>query len=234
MDPSEFLVFDCNYLNRIKYRKQIIKDNPDQAICIANEQRIRPAVIELYTYLLATYLPKRFPQLFRLHFTSFNTGSQFMFENIVTGEVYPTVPTSVTSTYNVLRTLGNVIDEDFLFLLPQENSEDPKYVLEALVCVCPSGWDPKEKIGQPLASIHGPVPGYKDKLEGSMDRYFKSLEVGKYVKRSNWAISQHEDLFLPDSETNHGREGVEAVALKEIDPDKVNDNRGHIRGHLLT
>lgn len=217
------MVFDSNYENRIKYRKQIISDHPDTAICIANEERIRPAVIELYKYLLATYLPKRFPELFKLHFASFNTGSQFMFENVMTNEVYPTVPTSVTTTYSLLRTLGKVIDEDFLFLLPQEDSEDPKYVLEALVCVCPSGWDPKEKIGKPLASIHSPVPGYKDKLEGSMDRYFKALEVGKYVKRSNWAISQHKDLFLPDSETNHGREGAEVKALKEIDPDKVSN-----------
>lgn len=228
MDPSELLVFDSNYASRLKYRKQIILDNPDQAICIADEERIRPAVAELYTYLLATYLPKRFPDLFRLHFTSFNTGSQFMFENTVTNEVYPTAAASVASTYSLLRTLGKVIDEDFLFLLPQENTDDPKYVLEALVCVCPSGWNPKEKIGKPLAAIHGPVPGYKDKLEGSMDRYFKSLEVGKYVKRSNWAISQHEDLFLPDSETNHGTEGAEVVAVKDIDPDKVSRSNDEV------
>lgn len=189
-------------------------------------------MIELYTYLLATYLPKRFPDMFKLHFTSFNTGSQFMFENTLTKEIYPTVPTQATSTQNLLRTLGNVIDEDFLFLLPEDDGDDPKYILEALVCVCPSGWDPKEKIGKRLASIHTPVPGYKDKLEGSMDRYFKSLEVGKYVKRSNWAISQHEELFLPDSNTNHGVEGEEIVQLTEIDPDKVGDYRIH-RRHML-
>lgn len=202
------------------------------AIAIADEQRIRPAIIELYTYLLATYLPKRFPELFRLHFTSFNTGSQFMFENTVTNEIYPTVPTQATSTYNMLRALGNVIDEDFLFLLPEEEGDDPKYVLQALVCVCPSGWDPREKIGTRLATIHTPVPGYKDKLEGSMDRYFKSLEVGKYVKRSNWAITQHEDLFLPDPHTNHAAEGEEVMQLKEINPDKVRDDHPKHHGNI--
>lgn len=214
-------MFDSNYEDRLKYRKRIIMENPDAAICIADDQRIRPAVTELYTYLLATYLPKRFPTLFKLHFTSFDTGSQFMFENLVTKEIYPTVPTQATSTYNMLRTLGKVIDEDFLFLLPEENSEDPKYILEALVCICPSGWDPKEKIGSRLATIHKPVPGYKDKLEGSMDRYFKSLEVGKYVKRSNWAISQHKELWLPDPSTNHSHEGEEVKQLKKINPDEV-------------
>lgn len=217
-------MFDCNYENRLKYRKRIIRDNPNIAIGVADEQRIRPAIVELYTFLLATYLPKRFPKLFKLHFTSFETGSQFMFENLVTGEIYPTVPTQATSTHNILRTLGNVLDEDFLFLLPEEESEDPKYVLQALVCVCPSGWDPRQKLGTRLATIHQPVPGYKDKLEGSMDRYFKSLEVGKYVKRSNWSIVQNEELFLPDPDTNHSHGDSEVDAAKEIDPDKV---RGH-------
>ena len=31
----------------------------------------------------------------------------------------------------------------------------------------------------------GPVPRYKEKLQKSMDRYFTSIPVGKYVKRAN-------------------------------------------------
>jgi hypothetical protein len=36
-----------------------------------------------------------------------------------------------------------------------------------------------------LRDIHGPVPGYKEKLEKSMDRFFEKLEVGRVVRRSN-------------------------------------------------
>jgi len=122
--------------------------------------------------------------------------------------------------------LGAVIDEDFLFLLPEEESEDPKYILEAYVCICPSGWSPPEKLGKRLAAIHEPVPGYKDKLEGSMDRYFKGLEKGRYVKRSNWSITQHAELFLPDVNTNHGREEDVVEELESIDPEKVRQVEG--------
>lgn len=223
MNPSELLAMDRTYADRLQYRSKIFKESSDIAIGVHDDKRVRSAVVELYKFLLGTYLPKRYPSMFKLHFTSFETGDQFMFENLVTKQIFPTVPANVTPTETLLRTLGVTIDTDFLFLLPEDESEssDPKYVLQAYVCVCPSGWDPREKLGKRLATIHGPVPGYKDKLEGSMDRYFKALEVGKYVKRSNWAITEHEELFMPDPESNHGREGTESKAVLEINPDKV-------------
>lgn len=54
-----------------------------------------------------------------------------------------------------------------------------------------------------------------------MDRYFKGLEVGKYVKRSNWSITQYNELFLPDANTNHGKEDDAAEELQSVDPEKV-------------
>lgn len=214
---------DRTYADRLQYRSKIFRESSHIAIGVHNDDRIRPAVLELYTFLLGTYLPKRFPQMFKLHFASFETGDQFMFENLITKQIFPTAPTKVTTTETLLRTLGVTIDTDFLFLLPEvaSESDDPKYVLQAYVCVCPSGWDPREKLGKRLAAIHGPVPGYKDKLEGSMDKYFKNLEVGKYVKRANWGITEHEELFMPDPDSNHGREGAETKAALEINPDKV-------------
>lgn len=214
---------DCTYADRVKYRSKIIREHPEIAVGIHDHSRIRPAVRELYTYLLSHYLPKRYPTMFKLHYASFETGDQFMFENLVTKQVFPTNPTGLTSTETLLKTLGMTVDEDFLFLLPEEKSEseDPKYVLQAYVVIGPSGWDPSEKLGKRLAAIHGPVPGYADKLESSMDRYFKGLEVGKYVKRSNWSITQREELFMPDPGSNHAHEGEQVQAVREIDPNKV-------------
>ena len=59
----------------------------------------------------------------------------------------------------------------------------------------PAGFSTRDNCGQPLASIHKPVPGYKAKLEKSMDRYFAKMEVGQAVKRANWSISTNEELF---------------------------------------
>ncbi|KAK5950442.1 hypothetical protein OHC33_008385 [Knufia fluminis] len=221
LNPSELITMDRTYSDRIAYRKRIIRESGDVCIGVNDDKRVGPAVRELYTFLLGTYLPKRFPNMFKLHYASFETGTQFMFENLITKQVFPAQPAQVTSTRILLQTLGSIVDEDFLFLLPEEDSEDPKYTLEAYVCICPSGWNPPDKLGRRLAAIHGPVPGYADKLEGSMDRYFKSLEVGKYVRRSNWSITQHEELFSPDPNTNHGKADSEEKALTEVDPGKT-------------
>lgn len=224
---------DRTYHDRIKYRSKIIRESSDICIRIHNEARIRPAVVELYTYLFSHYLPKRFPSMFKLHYANFNQGNQFMLENLITRKVFPAQPDAIVPTDILLKTMGMTIDEDFLFLLPEEESEssDPKYVLQALVVIAPSGWDPREKIGKRLADIHTPVPGYKDKLESSMDKYFKGLEVGKYVKRSNWGITQHEDIFMPDPGSNHAKEDEEVMAVAEIDPDKVSTSDTRLYGN---
>jgi len=233
---------DRTYADRIAYRKRIIKDSNDICVGVNNDTAIAPAVRELYTFLLGTYLPKRYPTMFKLHHASFETGDQFMFENLVTKQVFPTQPSSTTSTRTLLQTLGSTVDEDFLFLLPENEGEDPKYKLEAYILIAPSGWNPRDKLGKRLAAIHGPVPGYADKLEGSMDRWFKGLEVGKYVKRSNWTITQREDLFMPDPNSNHGREGQNEAVIERIDPEKVSKRHLHVptsaepsvrRQHLL-
>lgn len=66
-----------------------------------------------------------------------------------------------------------------------------------------------------LRDIHRPVPGYKEKIELSMDRFFARLPVGKVVKRANWAITTHSRLFVPSG--NHLYEGDDAVEEK-VDP----------------
>jgi hypothetical protein len=57
--------------------------------------------------------------------------------------------------------------------------------LQGYVTCFPAGFNTKEKFGLKLRDIHKPVPGYKEKLELSMDRTFDRLEVGKVIKRSN-------------------------------------------------
>lgn len=220
LDPSELILMDKNYADRITYRKQIMVANPDLAIGVNDHLRIGPAVRELYTYLLGTYLPKRYPGMFKLHFAQFETGKQWMCENLVTKEVYP-VATSATSEVRILLlTLGKTIDEDFLFLLPEQDGDDPKYVLQAFVTCCPSGFDSSQKLGLRLADIHEPVPGYADKIAGSMDKYFKNLQAGKYVKRANWAVTTHGELFVPGTGklANHAKKGEEITPMQEIDP----------------
>jgi Protein of unknown function (DUF3445) len=217
---------DKNYQTRINYRRRIIDENPSIALSINNDSRIRPAISELYTFLTGTYLPLRYPTMFKIHHTDFEYGKATVLQNLVTGEMIPTSATGPsTPTSALLKTLGRHLDEDFLLLLPEEgmhNTKDAKYVLEAYMACCPSGFNPADKIGKKLRDIHGPVPGYDAKLAKSMDRFFEVVEVGRYVKRVNWSVSMNEELFQPGLGTNHAHAGDEVAEFNgELDPEKV-------------
>ncbi len=228
--PSDLLLMDKNYTERVRYRRKTISEEGDHVVAINDDYRVRPAVVELYQFLFGTYLPLRFPSMFKLHEAMYEEGQTFMLENLVTKSLFPAKPSPRFPTKVMLETLGRTIDEDFLFLLPQDEEPSPdnkdkdypaesnaKYILEAYVCCCPSGFDPREKLGKRLATIHDPVPGYPSKLEASMDRFFTRLEVGKYVRRVNWSVTTNPNLYSAGVGSNHAYEGDDVSELKDID-----------------
>ncbi|KAK4570173.1 hypothetical protein LTR86_002253 [Recurvomyces mirabilis] len=209
---GDFLEMDESYLDRLALRRKIMDEN-SEATRQCNEVA-KPAVIELYDWLVSTYLPRRYPMVYKPKMTV--NGRRL--HNTATGKDIPTTPTSPSSA---LYTLGENIDTDFLILLPSSTAADgsPIYHLEAFVTCFPSGFSTKEKCGMPLATIHAPVPGYAAKLERSMDRFFAKLEVGKIVKRANWSISTDGVLFCEGGNHMYGDEDKskppDAAALQE-------------------
>jgi len=207
---------DNTYLDRIKLREKLINEHPvetHQCHPSCNE-----AVVEMYEWVFGTYFPKRFPKMFTLLPPSFPTQDagipdqdlkaqgqrQKSLLNVATGEHIPLHPASAT---DALRTLGRNVDNDVLFLLPSATTSlsssdtfptqegNTFYTLEAYITCFPSGFSLPQKFRHTLAEIHAPVPGYKAKLERSMDRYFARLPVGKLVRRHNWAITTNPDLY---------------------------------------
>ncbi|RMZ90954.1 hypothetical protein DV736_g1805, partial [Chaetothyriales sp. CBS 134916] len=243
LDPNELLLMDKNYPSRVAYRRTIIQKHFEDVCAVANEPIIAPAIREFYTFLLGTYLPVRFPRMFKLHEVHYETGKTYMLENLVTSEIYPAFPISpTTQALTLLQTLGKTIDEDFLFLLPSDPSESSasdstvpdepdkadrpsKYHLHAFICCNPAGFSPRAKLALPLAAVHKGVPGYGSILEASMDRYFAKLEVGKYVKRVNWTITTHGELYAsPKADSNnstHAYDGEHVMELADIDVDQT-------------
>jgi hypothetical protein len=198
-----------------------MKDHPD--IAIQASPAIKPAVDELYSWLVTTYLPTRFPKMYTLY------GSGLL--NHATAQILPSQP--ALDPIKTFELLGENLEDDFLILLPSEDGDG--YKLQGYVTCFPAGFNTKEKFGLKLRDIHKPVPGYKEKLELSMDRTFDRLEVGKVVKRSNaspqcpqektmlinmkWSISTHERLYAA-SGGNHLYAGEEVVE-EEIDINNV-------------
>ncbi|KAL3417988.1 hypothetical protein PVAG01_10998 [Phlyctema vagabunda] len=203
--PSELIEMDKNYLSHISLRREIMDSHTEIAMGATSSSI--PAVNELYIYLTNKYLPQRYPTMFSL------SGSNLI--NLVTSEEIPLVPTA--DPLETLRRLGGNIDEDFLLLLPSIDGDG--YRLEAYISCFPAGFNTREKWGKKLREIHKPVPGYKEKLEKSMDRFFDKIEVGRLVRRVNWSITTHDRLFAA-SEDNHLYEGEE-VAQEDVDISKT-------------
>jgi hypothetical protein len=129
----------------------------------------------------------------------------------------------------ILDTLGSWIDEDFLILLPSPPTQSPslaptpnsdpetypKYHLQSYTTYYPAGFDTRTKLSLPLSQIHTPVPGYKEKLEKSMDRFFARLEVGRFVVRVNWSVmTKGTGLFAAFGGLHDHNSGTEERAIK--------------------
>lgn len=172
--PSDLIVIDKNYLDRVSLRRDLVRRHQDTVLgCLPSGE---DAVGEVYSYLLGEYLPTRYPTMFRLS----RDGKTF--SNLVTGKEFPAAAGS-GDTRGALGILAETVEED-MFILHQ--TPDGHFT-DAYVCCFPSGFDPSEKLGKLLRQVHGPVPSY-DKIAASMERFFGRVEVGKSVKRTNVSL----------------------------------------------
>jgi dimethylamine monooxygenase subunit A len=107
--------------------------------------------------------------------------------NLLTGERWDIEH----SRLHPLDQAGRLVQEDFCILQP----DGENYRLTAGAVCFPSNWRLADKIGHTLADVHGPVPGYADRLEKPVDRFFKNLSADAIVWRANWAIHDSPTLF---------------------------------------
>ena len=206
---------DKTYRKRLRLRSRLIQSEHKEVI--ACNSKADPAVFEMYEWLTTVYLPQRFPSIF--------TPIGAFLRNNVTGDLLPMQPLSAT---NALEIMASNIDDEFLFLLPSSNPSDGgKYRLEAFVNCFPSGFNTRSKLNLLLADVHLPVPGYKQKLEKSMDRFFASMPEGKIVKRFNWSINTNGELFC--LEGNHMSEAELEALLKKEAEEEIDLNKTVLR-----
>ncbi|KAM3086550.1 hypothetical protein ACMFMF_000498 [Clarireedia jacksonii] len=163
---------DKTYLSRLALRKEVIANHRPTVLQALPSSYA--AIRELYTYLLMTYLPTRFPTMYNL------SPDKSALLNKSTSQHLALNP---KSPFEALQILGENVDTDFLFLVPSLDGDG--YILGGFICCFPSGFDSESLLGKKIRDIHGPVPGYKERLEKSMYRSFDRLEVGKVVKRVN-------------------------------------------------
>lgn len=93
---------------------------------------------------------------------------------------------------------GRRVTEDLLIMQRQPTG----WVLSA-ACLCfPSRWSLAEKLGEPMAAIHGPVPGLNERLAEKIEKMLDSLKEGAIVARMNSDVMDSPDLHQPPGYEN--------------------------------
>jgi len=87
--------------------------------------------------------------------------------------------------------LGAVWEPDFM-LLKQGDGGELRLVAG---CVCfPSSWNFAEKVGLPIESIHGIVPGLNPAIGTQIQSFLSKLRPGLAWVRGNWGLSRSAEL----------------------------------------
>ncbi len=163
---------DRGYLSRIQEREPLIRDKAE--FTVGAGPLVDPAIEELYTEIMIDYLPHRYPTIFK-------TAGQTV-HNLITGSSYP-LSTADLTPERMLQLLGMNVEEDFYFMCPDEN--DGEFRLRGYIACFPGGFLSPARLGESVREIHGPVPGYEERLGRSVDRYFKRMEPGQFIGRMN-------------------------------------------------
>lgn len=92
--------------------------------------------------------------------------------------------------------LGELWEADFLLMKPDQEGVFRLYC----GCLCfPSHWDLHDKLGQPMATIHEPVPGLNETLGRQIDGFLQRIKPGTSWERANWGLSRTPELNLHPS-----------------------------------
>ncbi len=92
-----------------------------------------------------------------------------------------------------LEAAALLVQEDLCII---QVSDDGPLLTAGVVCF-PSCWRLAEKIGRPLATIHGPVPFYGERLARPVDRFMRVVKPGHVAVLLNWSLSDDPTLFQP-------------------------------------
>lgn len=166
---KKWILFDDDYLDQIKIRKEYYKKYPE-IICQYNEE-LTPEINELYFYILK-YLKIHYPREFSISDDSFAnnlTDSQFEITK---------------KPKDQLRQICLNFSEDFLILKKEDD-----YRLKGGVLCFPSGWSLKDKKNMTVREIHSPVPYLNDNLGQNINSFMINLSPGQIFWRINFLTS---------------------------------------------
>jgi dimethylamine monooxygenase subunit A len=107
-----------------------------------------------------------------------------------------------------LELAGRLVQDDLCII----QNDDAAPILTAAVLCFPSRWRLGEKLGRPLAAVHGPVPFYAERLARPVDRFMRHVKPGHIAARLNWSILDDAALFQPGGKWREAHNPAVTVA----------------------
>jgi hypothetical protein len=174
-EPDWFEI-DDRYAEEMAEKRRLMATAPgDVFAAVAESDAARAEALELVAAALTAHYPDWFSQ----------DGS--VLSNRLTGESWD------ARMVDPLELAGRLVQEDLCLI--QNRAEGPVFTAASL-CF-PSRWRLLDKIGKPLAAVHGPVPLYANRLAGPVDRFMRYLKPGHIASRLNWSLLDDPSLFQP-------------------------------------
>lgn len=207
-DHQDWLLLEHSYLDRINHHKAILEKDQGKTTCLCNGKDAELAVREIYDYSVS-FMAARYPQYFR------PLAGGDMILNTILNTTLPATSVSAVkdgaSANDLLRILGEHIEEDFLLM--GFDPEVGEYRLRACTGIAANGFTWDTRMNLKLTDLHGPIPRYKEKLQFSMNKYFRSMMPGDIVQRSTYKVqvSDHDALYLPD-----GNNDIDPASSKDL------------------
>lgn len=218
-EASDWILLENTYKRRTAYRRKQLKEHPEIACLVQEGPEVDAAVHEYYEYMWY-YLTSKYPMYF---VKSVIDGNEWC-ENTLWEEKFPMSAQKcldlglAKSTRDLAMICSSTHEEDFLLMTLDETHDPPMYRMRAVSSCFPAGFNPADKLGLTLRNIHTPVPGYKQRLDLSMNKFFAKFQAGNFVQRQNWGIQCDDALF--DYENYRGFEAEkdnEPYVAEEVD-----------------
>ena len=175
-DADALVEIDDRYPAEMAERRGLLAERHGAVFAaVPGSEAARAEVLEV----VAGLLPRRYPGWFE------RAGD--VLRNRLTGEDWDLARPGC----DPLELAGRLVQEDLCVI----DADGPAPVLAAAVLCAPSRWVLGEKIGRPLADVHGPVPLYAERLSGPVDRFMRALRESRVVERLNWSVLDNGALF---------------------------------------
>ncbi|WP_298817567.1 heme-dependent oxidative N-demethylase family protein [Chloroflexus sp.] len=146
-----------------------------------------PAQWELLEWGLSE-LARAYPHWFSL----WRNGDHLHWQNRLLGQI-ETIQIGDMPDLWPIDWLGRQVQEDLLLMRVDEEAGHP--LIAGQLCF-PNRWCIGDKMGLPLAAIHGPVPGFSEQLAVATARLVARLQPQRPVWRRNWSLAVLPDLDL--------------------------------------